>query len=96
MAAPMSPARRRLSRRPAPHACPDLGLSNYVERGSVGWHTWRRFNPHGSIWHFVLQLIGGYGLTNEQQVLLDHEQYIEQRRCHTWQGMTWCFCERPA
>lgn len=96
MVVPMTPRRHLLLHRPSPHYCPDLSLSHYIERGSVGWRTWRRFNPHGSIWRFLGQLGGGYGLTNDQQVMLDHERYLVERRCHTWQQMSWCFCEgRP-
>jgi hypothetical protein len=61
---------------------------------------WRRFNWQiplwRTIWPFLLQLIGGYGLTNDQQVLLDHERYLDERRCHSWQGMSWCFCDGRA
>lgn len=89
------PTLRTISRKhhPAPHYSPNLNMSNYIERGSVGWRTWRRFNPHGSLWRFLAQLFGGYGLTNDQQVMLDHECMLDERRCHSWNGMGWCFCE---
>lgn len=84
-------------RHPVPHVYPNLNLSNYISRGSVGWRTWRRFNWRPplwrAIWPFLLQLIGGYGLTNDQQVMLDHERMLSERRCHSWNGMGWCFCE---
>lgn len=81
-------------RRPVPHYCPDLNLSHYIERGSVGWRTWRRFNPHGSIVAFLVQLTGGFGLTSDQQIELDHERLLREETCHMWRSRQWCYCDR--
>lgn len=82
--------------RPAPHFCPNLNLSNYIEIGPVDAATWYRFNPPGlkSAYGFAAQLVGGNGLTQAQVVLLDHERLLRERKCHTYGDQTWCFCEK--
>lgn len=88
-------AHLQILQRPTPHVYPNLNLSNYVEIGPVGWRTWRRFRPGGlrSILGFLSQLVSGYGLTNAEVILLDHERLLVEERCHSWNDMGWCFCK---
>jgi hypothetical protein len=99
MAVPISPRKRRLLSRPAPHACPDINLSNYIYGPDpMGWSDWRRLRG-GGVRSWLCWLGSAFMLSGPTQTeanWLKHQHMLDERRCHSWDGMTWCFCEGAA
>lgn len=96
MAAPITPCRRRLLTRPVPHICPNINLSNYIYgMDPLNWNDWRRLRG-GGVWswlRWIASVLTLSGPTQAEHHWLKHEHMLDDRRCHIWDGMTWCFCE---
>jgi hypothetical protein len=104
MVGPMSPDRRRMLeknhlrilRRPTPHVYPNIDLSNYVYGpDALGWTDWRRLRGPGvrSWLRWLAAFLTLSGPTQAEQNFLTHHHMLDERKCHSWRGMGWCFCE---
>jgi len=80
-----------------PESIPDVSLSYWPMTDSMGpvvsWRTWKHLRGGGlRQW---LSFVWRFGMVSQEEKQRDeHECYVQERRCHAYQGREFHYCGR--